>query len=59
MRGRDLDRERSGGQVPFLADPAGDPVLQACQLATPAAIALRLRRKTSGCSLQPDNVIDT
>ena len=58
MRNRDLGRKRGGGQVALLADAAGDPVPQGGQLAMPAAIALRLRRKATGQGLQLDHVVD-
>jgi hypothetical protein len=58
MRGRDLDGQRRRRQIPLLADPAGDPVLQASQLAMPAAVALCLRRQAPGRRLQLDHVID-
>lgn len=58
MRGRDLGGQRRRRQVPLLADPAGDPVLQTSELAMPAAIALRLRRKAAGGRLQLDHVVD-
>lgn len=58
MRNRDLGRECGGGQVALRADPAGDPVLQARELAMPATIALRLRRKAPGGRLQLDHVVD-
>ena len=48
MRHHDLGRERRGGQIPLLADAAGDPVLQGRQFAMPAAIPLRLGRKATG-----------
>lgn len=57
-RGRDLGGQRRRGQVALLAEPAGDPVLQASQFAMPAAVALRLRQKAPGRRLQLDHVID-
>jgi hypothetical protein len=58
MRGRNLGRERCGGQVPCLADPARDPILQGRELAMSAAIALGLRRQVPGRGFQLHHVID-
>ena len=51
MYGPDLRRERGGGQVPFLADPEGDPVLQTGKLAMPAVVSRKLW-KFSGVALR-------
>ena len=57
MRRGDFGRQFRRRQVPLLADPAGDPVLQPGQLAMPAAIALRFRSQTAGRPLQLDHVV--
>lgn len=56
--GRDLGGQRGGGQVPLLANPPRQPAFQRSKLAMPAAVALRLRRKTPGRGLQLDHVVD-
>lgn len=55
---QDIGGERRSGQIPLLTDPAGNPVLKGRQLAMPAAIALRLRRKATGGGLKLDHVVD-
>ena len=56
MRHHHLGRDCGGGQIPLLADAAGDPVLQGRQFAMPAAIPLRRGRKVTG-GLSLDHVV--
>ena len=58
MRHGNLGGQFRHSQVPLLADPAGDPRLQARQLAMTAAIALGFRSQTAGRPLQLDHVVD-
>jgi len=45
-------------QVALFLDPALDPARHACQLAMPAAVALRLGIKRPGPALQQHHVVD-